>query len=181
MKFKLTRRKIIGSLAIPVVLFLYSLYKYLSVYLWHNGVGAGAVYRWSYVAAAIVGGVLPIILTLALGIDTSKYIVPRLLITFGTMGFISVTEEFVDMTVMSYGGKLLLLIISVSFSAVYFYKGRYVKFSEWLVMFISNPVFYYLIYYSILMKCAADLNMPVSVLEAMLPYYEQILETVLVQ
>lgn len=154
MKHKLTKYELLGSLAYPVGIIIWSLYKYIS---WSVTFGEWSVrfsYQWSYLIAMGVCGVLPIILTFVLRIDTSEQFLPRLVIFLCTIALIAVSREFIDYQTM-FTGTLLILLMSLVISAVFFFKIRPVKFSAWIVIFLANPCLVYFITYLMQMK---DLN-----------------------
>lgn len=91
-----------------------------------------------YFAAVGIGGILCAVLTVTIGIETGQYFLPRLLILISTIFVIAMAEEFLE---FDYRINLFLLLVSLVFGALYFKKCT--KFSEWIIVFLSNPVLYY--------------------------------------
>lgn len=141
---KMRYRASAGSLAFPIVIIVYSAYKFLRFSLNGMGPGSGLLFVWVYIAAIVLGGVLPIILTYSLKIETRDYFLPRLIIFLCTIAAVSVTEEFV---VLPKGGRIVIMAISSAATLLYFYKIRPTRFSEWCVIFLSTPTVYMMIYY----------------------------------
>lgn len=101
---------------------------------------------WNFWLCLLAGGVLPIILTLKLKIDTSKYIVYRLifLIVPDALSFLSAIvamftfEEWLVILIL--GLPVLALIASFVFFIKKFKDNR-----ERLILFLSNSTMYYII------------------------------------
>lgn len=154
MKPKLTKGQLLGSLAFPVGIIIWAAYQYIRWSMMFGDQSAQFIYQWSCLIAGGVCGVLPIILILALKIDTSEQFLPRLLIFLSTIAVISITREFIDYQIM-FTGRLVLLLAAVVFSALFFYRIRPVKFSVWIMLFLSDPCLVYFVCYMTQMR---DLN-----------------------
>lgn len=141
---KLTKRQLINSLIFPVGIIVWALFYYIRWAVALHSFQPILLLQWSYPTAAVVCGVIPIIITLAAGADTGQYFLPRLLISVSTLGAIGIASEFI---MISNQVTVLLLITSAVVSAVYFYQFCPTKFSEWTVIFLSNPVLAAIIYY----------------------------------
>lgn len=135
---KLTRRQTFNSLVFPVMTSVWAIYNYLigNIFL---GFAIEPI-DFVYFAAVVVGGILCAILTIAVGIETGQYFLPRLLILISTIFVIAMAEEFLE---FDYRINLFLLLVSLVFGALYFKKCT--KFSEWIIVFLSNPVLYYFV------------------------------------
>ena len=144
---KLTGRQLINSLIFPVGIIVWALFCFFRWALIFRSLLPVFMFQWSFLISAGVCGVIPVILTLAAGAETGQYFLPRFLISLSTLGIIGIASEFVflDDRLM-----IMLLITSLVVSAIYFYKSRPTKFSEWLVIFLANPVLAALIYYIML-------------------------------
>lgn len=138
MKHKLTKYEIIGSWAYPVGIIIWAAWKYWDAVRIFGGWSPQYYQQWGYIIAAVVCGVLPIILTLILRIDTSEQFFPRLLIFLSTIAVISLAQQFIDYKTM-FIGKPVMLLISLVFSGLFFYKERPVKLSAWLMILLANP------------------------------------------
>lgn len=138
MKHKLTKYELLGSLAYPVGIIIWAAWRYWDA-VWIFGSQSPQYYQqWGYIIAAGVCGVLPIILTLILRIDTSEQFFPRLLIFLSTIAVIGMAQQFIDYKTM-FIGKPVMLLISLVFSGLFFCKARPVKLSAWLMIFLANP------------------------------------------
>lgn len=144
---RLTKRQLINSLIFPVGIIIWALFYYIKWAVALRSFQPVFMFQLSYPIAAVLCGVLPVVLTLAIGADTGQYFLPRLLISVSTIGVISIASEFVD---VSNQMIMLLLITSAVVSAVYFYRFRPTKFSEWIIIFFANPVLAAIIYYLML-------------------------------
>lgn len=138
-----------GSLAFPIGIIVYSAYRLIRDYVYGSGLGSWLLYPWSLLTAIVLGGALPIILTVALKVDTQEYFLPRLVIYLCTFAAISIIPEFVD---VPKGGLVILTAFSSAVTMLYFYKIRPTRFSEWFVIFFSTPQIYMMIYYLLLSK-----------------------------
>ena len=143
----LTKRQLINSLIFPVVILIWALYNYIRWAVVLRSFQPVFMFQCGFAAAAVLCGVLPIVLTMAAGADTGQYFLPRLLISVSTFGVIGIASEFVEVTSQL---MILVLIASAVFTALYFYKVRSAKLPEWVIIFFSNPVMAAIIYYLML-------------------------------
>lgn len=144
---KLTKRQLINSLIFPVGILVWALFYYIKWAITLRSFQPVFMFQLSYLIAAVLCGVLPIVLTLAAGVDTGQYLLPRFLIMVSTIGVVGITSEFVSVTNRI---LMVLLITSAVVSALYFYKFRPTKFSEWIIIFFANPILAAMIYYLML-------------------------------
>lgn len=107
------------------------------------------MYTWVFVAAIALGGILPIILTFSLKIETHEYFLPRLIIFLFTIAAISITEEIIG---VSRGSRVIMTMIASVITLIYFYKFCPTRFSEWCVIFISTPTIYMMVYYILIVS-----------------------------
>ncbi|GEM_PF-6641398 len=138
MKHKLTKYELLGSLAYPVVIVIWAAWKYWGTVQIFGSISPQYFQQWGYIIAAAACGVLPIIFTLVLQIDTSEQFLPRLLIFVSTVAVTSLAKQYIDYKTM-FTAKPVMLLISLVFSGLFFYKARPVKFSAWLIIFLANP------------------------------------------
>lgn len=131
-----------GSLAFPIGIIIVSAFKLVFYSIFGMGLGSYFIVSWSYAAAIVFGGVLPIILTFALKIDTREYFLPRLIFYICTIAAISIPAEFVE---IPRGGTVILTAVSAAMTLLYFYKFRPTRFKEWIVIFLSTPQIYMMI------------------------------------
>jgi len=158
MKYKFTKTELLGSLAYPVGIIIWAAWKYWESTRLFGGWNPQYLQQWGYMIAACVCGVLPIIFTLVLRIDTSEQFLPRLLIFISTIAVISIARQFIDYKLL-FTGIPVILLISLVFSGLFFYKARPVKFSAWLMIFLANPCLVYFFTYLMQLK---DINLLVE-------------------
>lgn len=132
------------SLAFPIGIIIYSAYKLIQYSRYGLGLGSNFFVSWSFAAAIVFGGILPIILTFALKIDTREYFLPRLIFYICTIAAIAIPQEFVE---IPHGGSVIMSAVSAAMTLLYFYKFRPTRFKEWFVIFLSTPQIYMMIYY----------------------------------
>lgn len=142
-----------GSLAMPIGIIIVSGFKLGFYSIFGMGLGSYFIPSWSYAAAIAFGGVLPIILTFALKIDTREYFLPRLIFYICTLAAISIPAEFVD---IPRGGTVILTAVSAAITLLYFYKFRPTRFKEWIVIFLSTPQLYMMLNRLLLLRLTAS-------------------------
>lgn len=138
-----------GSLAFPIGIAVYCAYKLAQFTRFGIGLNSGFLLTWGFAAGIVFGGVLPIILTFALKIDTREYFLPRLILYVCTIAAISLPRQFVE---IPQGGAMLMCAFSSALTLLYFYKIRPARFKEWCVIALSTPQIYMMIYYLLLSK-----------------------------
>lgn len=98
-------------------------------------------FRGAYIAFAAIG-LLTIILTCALKIDTSEYFIPRIVVFGITLAAVAVLLLIISTDDLNYWFPALLLFILlaniISTQVVVFKK--YASAREWLICLFSNPV-----------------------------------------
>lgn len=132
---KLTRRQTFNSLVFPIMTTLWGLYNYIISHIFWGF--ALEIIDFAYFAAIGIGGVLCGVLTITVGIETGQYFLPRLLILLSTIFITSMAGEFLG---LDYRIDLIITLVSLVFSALFFKKCT--RFSEWIIIFLSNPVLY---------------------------------------
>ncbi len=132
---KLTRRQIFNSLVFPIMTTVWALYEYLIESLFFGF--AIEPIDLVYFAAIGIGGILCAVLTITVGIETGQYFLPRLLILLSTIFVSAMASEFLG---FDYRIDLIITLVSLVFSALFF--KRCTRFSEWIIIFLSNPVLY---------------------------------------
>ena len=142
------------SLAFPIGIIVYSMYKLIDYSRYGVGLGSDFIVSWCFAAAIVMGGVLPIILTFALKIETREYFLPRLIFYICTIAAVSIPQEFVE---IPKGGLVVLTAVSAAVTLLYFYKYRPTRFKEWCVIFLSTPQLYMMIYYLLYTNYMLDL------------------------
>lgn len=137
------------SLAFPIGIIVYSGYQLIKWHRYGIGLGSGFMFPWVFVAAIVLGGVLPIILTFALKIETREYCLPRVIMCVCTIGAVYIPQEFVT---MPSGALVILSAVSAAITLLYFQRTHKTRYSEWYVIFLSTPQIYMMIYYLLLTK-----------------------------
>ena len=136
------------SLAFPIGIIIWSGYQLIE---WNSSLLGIAIFvfkfPWVFAAAIILGGFLPIILTLTLKIETREYFLPRLIIYVVSVGVINISRQFVT---VPRGGLVILTAVSSAITMLYFYQFHKTRFSEWCIIFISTPQIYMMAYYLLL-------------------------------
>ncbi len=156
MKHKLTKYELFGSLAFPAGIMVWAAYKYISGSFALGDLAIHFMHRWSYIIVFAVCGVLPLLLTIIMRIDTSEHFLPRLMISLFTLAAVSIAGEFLDFGVMMIAEGILLLI-SLVFSGLFFHIARPVKLSGWIVIFLGNPSLVHFICYVMQMSDLKEL------------------------
>ena len=142
------------SLAFPIGIVVYSAYKLIQLSRYGMGLGSEIALPWCFAAAIVFGGILPIILTFALKIETREYFLPRLILYICTIAAIALPQEFVSIPP---GGFGLMAAVSSAITLLYFYKLRPTRFKEWCVIFLSTPQIYMMIYYFLYANYVLDI------------------------
>lgn len=132
------------SIAFPVAIIIYAAYNFYEFSRYIKVFGVFFACAWSYIAAIVLGGILPIILTFALKVELIEYFRPRLVILLCTMLVVSVAKE---VSVVPRGALPLILAVSAVFTLLYVYKVRPARFKEWIIIFLSTPQIYLMVYY----------------------------------
>lgn len=132
------------SLAFPIGIIVYSAYELIKYQRAGIGIGSGFMFAWSFAAAIVFGGILPIILTFALKTETREYFLPRLIFYICTIAAISITREFVA---IPKGGLVIMTSVSAAMTLLYFRKFRPTRDREWYIIFLSTPQIYMMICY----------------------------------
>lgn len=140
MRFKLTSRMIFESSVFPIMTVVSSVFRYV-IYSLYYGFAPQTPMQWTALAGVVFGGILPFLLTLFAGINTGQYFLPRFLILISTIAVVAITSEFLDYE-NALSGNFVIILISLIITALYFYKIRPTKLSEWIVIFLSNPYLY---------------------------------------
>lgn len=96
-------------------------------------------FRGAYIAFAAIG-LLIIILTCALKIDTSEYFIPRIVIFGITLAAISVVVHFAINLNYWLPTLFLLIFLSNIISTQVIVFKKYASAREWLICLFSNPV-----------------------------------------
>lgn len=161
MKHKLTKYELLGSLAFPAGIIVWAAYKYISGSFALGDLAIHFMHRWSFIIAFAVCGLLPLLLTLIMRIDTSDHFLPRLVISLCTLAAVSITKEFLGVGLIVNGFILplegIILLISLVFSCLYFHIARPVKLSGWIVIFLGNPCLVRFICYIMQMSDLKDM------------------------
>ena len=132
------------SIAFPVAIIIYSAYNFYEFSRYIRAFDTFFACAWSYIAAIVLGGILPIILVYAMRIELIEYFRPRMIIFISTMLVVSVAKEISG---MPHGALIIMLAVSAAVTLIYLYKVRPARFKEWIIIFLSTPQIYMMIYY----------------------------------
>ena len=136
MKHNFTSRKIIGSLIFPILICLIF---GISFVIFSIGKELNAL-RLGCLFSALLGGFLPIVITLITKTDTSFYLKDRAIVLVISLIFIFIAcilNELSDSVYYAWCAVFLLVILST----IYFIRKCRTG-SERLIVIISNPILY---------------------------------------
>lgn len=108
---------------------------------------------WALIASFVIGGVIPIFLTTVCKIDTSEYIKGRA-ISF----VLSFLTCFFTFFCVMYSGSFMFCIFPffpLVISALHF-RGETGKFSEWIVLLLSDPTLHIVILMTVFLSWLAS-------------------------
>lgn len=140
---KFSKKELAGSLCCPALSFLWGLVRFL------NAIGSGleftgiGLFRWSFIGAMLIGGVLCAVLTAAFDIHTEYYLEKRPILIAAVFVFQVIIARF------SVSGNIfyivLYLLVGVAAYAVLFAKIRDVNTDpgELAVLVLSDPILYW--------------------------------------
>ena len=139
---RLTKQQLILSLIFPIINIVFPLFVSLFFIL----IGE-AVNVWCYTLWSLAGSILPIILTVTLNIDTSRYVVHRIifivsavmLAVLGCYLFLCVIREVRILFFILFISVVFLIVSSI------FLINIFKRTNERIVLFLSNPIMYYLL------------------------------------
>lgn len=167
MKHKLTKYELLGSLSYPVGIMVWTVYKYIIGSFELGDLAIHFTHRWSFIISFAVCGLLPLLLTLIMRIDTSEQFLPRLVISLCTLAAVSITKEFLGVGLVVNGFILplegIILLISLVFSGLFFHIARPVKLSQWIMIFLGNPCLVRLICYIMQMNYLKEVIQQINV------------------
>lgn len=135
------KKAYIISLIFPLIVFLSSL-----IFLFITcgfSLKEYSIWGWGVLSSPFIGGILPAALTVSLRTDTSSYIRQRIILLIISVVFCAFSWL---LTLYCFTEWIILCIpiIMIIATTVYFsFKSN--CFKEWLIIFLSNPIMYYLI------------------------------------
>lgn len=133
----------VASLFFPILTTGFAVFAYVWESLQNSDWSVRYAFRGGYIAFAAIG-LLAIILTCALKINTSEYFLPRIVI-FGitqaaVLIVIVIAESTGDTYYWSPGLFFLILLASIISTQVMVFR-KYASPREWLICLFANPVF----------------------------------------
>lgn len=144
-------KELVGSLFCPALSFVWGLIRFLDAFAHGAEFTGKGLFRMSFFAAMLIGGILSAVLTLAFDIHTECYLDKRLLLIAAVFVFHGIVGRFM----ISSNMVLLALYMLVSIVAfiVEFTKIRDINtdFGELAVIILSDPVLYWTIYWFVLL------------------------------
>lgn len=146
---KFSKKELAGSLCCPTLTFLWGLF--YTLYSLGNGLeftGRG-LFRWSFIGAMAVGGILCAVLTLAFDIHTEYYLDKRLILIAAVFVFHIIISRFMVSSNLFY--LVLYLLVGVVAYVVLFVKIRDVNTDpgELTILILSDPVLYWTLCYAL--------------------------------
>lgn len=140
-----TKSEFALSIACSSLALLWAVARFVLDIIWETNNGNFISVRLVYPIAALIGGVLPIILTIALRIHTERYFVKRAAVTVVAPVIIySVAGELVK-----YYGMYLVYQIGICLAGILYdvlkNQDEATIGRERAVLFLSNPLFYWII------------------------------------
>lgn len=141
------KKELIGSLFCPALTLIWGLVRALVDFSWGAEFTGKGSFRLTYFAAILIGGILPIILTLAGKIHTEQYLKKRLIA-------IVIVYVLTSLVSMGYAWVLFVFDMLVCIGAIVYQVMRVqdedTSGGERAVMMLSDPIVYWTIYWFIL-------------------------------
>lgn len=148
-----TKKELIMSLFFPVIVFLWGTYEFVFGIPWGRDLAEVGFWGWLFpligLAKLLVGGVLPVVLTLRLKIRTDSYLLIRLIVivvVYALNRFIenyafpgSTTVTFFALHMIVNATALLLQILT--------FKKLDTSSGERAVLILSDPILWWAVYY----------------------------------
>ncbi len=145
-----TKKQLAGSLCCPVLCFLWGLIRSLYDLSWGAEFTGKGIFRMSYLAAVLIGGIISAVLTLGFKIHTEYYLDKRLIVIAAVVVFHGIVSRFM------FDSYIILLIMYMVVSAaalvVEFVKIHDVN-TDWgerTVLILSDPIIYWTAYWLVL-------------------------------
>ncbi|MDE7229343.1 MAG: hypothetical protein K2N56_02580 [Oscillospiraceae bacterium] len=145
-----TKKQLAGSLCCPVLCFLWGLIRSLYDLSWGAEFSGKGIFRMSYLAAVLVGGIISAVLTLGFKIHTEYYLDKRLIVIAVVIVFHGIVSRFM------FSNTVILLVMYMAVSAaalvVEFVKIHDVNTDrgERTVLILSDPIIYWTAYWLVL-------------------------------
>lgn len=138
-----SKKGLAGSLCCPIISFLWGAVRALDALVHGLEFTDKGLFRMSFLAAVLVGGILSVILTLAFDIHTEYYLDKRLILIAAVFVFRVIIGRFMVGSNLFY--TVLYLLVGVVAYAVLFTKIRDVNtdFGEMTVLILSDPILYW--------------------------------------
>lgn len=143
------KKQLADSLFCPILTFLWGAVRCIIPFGSIPDFSSKNVYGLSFIAAMAVGGVLCVILTLALDIHTEYYLEKRLILIAAVFVFHIVIARFSVSSNMFY--VVSYLLVGVIAYIVMFVKIRDVNtdFGEMTILVLSDPILYWTVYQTV--------------------------------
>ena len=143
-----TRKELIKSLVCPCLTVLWAVVYILNTLSWGGSFSGVGIHRMTYFFAIPIGGILPVILTLALNIHTEQYLTKRLfVIAFTVVAFSFIGHIGTDVI-------MLIFILIFGVGAVIFQVLKVhtedTTARERVALILGDPIIYYTIDFAIL-------------------------------
>lgn len=145
-----TKKQLVGSLCCPVLCFLWGAIRFINDLSWGADFSGKGIFRMSYFAAMLIGGIIPAIMTLAFKIHTEYYLDKRLIAIAAVVVFHGIVGRFM------FSSNIIPLIMYTTVGAVAivveFVKIHNVNtgWGERIVLILSDPIIYWTAYWFVL-------------------------------
>lgn len=143
-----SRRELIGSLLCPFLTLFWGAIRFVNdILILGMGFTGRDAFHIMYIVAFFIGGILPAILTLALGVHTERYLKKRLIVIVvvylldSGIGLIGYPVVMFSLSALVDVGAVLYQILKV--------QDEDTSGSQRAVLMLSDPVLYWLIYWFI--------------------------------
>lgn len=145
-----TEKQLVGSLCCPALCFLWGMLRSLYDLSWGAEFTGKGIFRISYLAAVLIGGIISAVLTLRLKIHTEYYLDKRLILIAVVFVFHGIVGRFM------FSNAVILLIMYMAVSVVAFIV-EFVKIhdvnTDWgerVILILSDPILYWTAYWFVL-------------------------------
>lgn len=142
-----SREELIKSLVCPLITLLWGLVNAVSDVLWGAEFFGGGLFRVSYLIAFVLGGCIPIILTISIKIHTEKYLKKRLFVIIFTYVAESVIGK-IGVPLLTFIFLMLFDIGAIIYQIVKVQEDETSGF-ERVILILSDPIVYWTIYWFI--------------------------------
>lgn len=145
-----TKKQLAGSLCCPVLCFIWGLIRSLYDFSWGAEFTGKGIFRMSYLAAVLIGGIISAVLTLGFKIHTEYYLDKRLIVIAAVFVFHGIIGRFMLESVIIL--LIMYMVVSATALVVEFVKihDANTDWGERTVLILSDPIIYWTAYWLVL-------------------------------